>query len=183
MVSLPSLLLLERCTHTRDEIKGQYSVQGIKYIMWLISRNPRTKDLHQGLTLFRTNPRCSTLEISGTASILPLKLLSKGICATWRQPPQPSFWSLGLLRLPLRSLPRTRSRVSSPTIQPPTSAPTRPSPWLSYPGFLMVCVARCGGSLHPSPHAARWIFLYTKLTCHFPAKSSQWLLLTDRIKI
>ena len=52
-------------------------------------------------------------------------------------------------------------------------------------GFLAVCVAKCDspcGSLHQSPHTARGIFLHTKLTGRFPAKYSQWLLLTHRKK-
>lgn len=87
--------------------------------------------------------------------------------------------------LPQRSSPKTRPRVSSP---PPSGLPNLPrsclSPWLSCPGILMVCEAKWAprGSLHQSPHAARGLFLNTKLTCHFPAKSSQWLVFTHRKK-
>ena len=117
-------------------------------------------------------------------STLPLNLPSKGTWAARRQLSRlhSRVWDACPTPSP-EVQPRIRPRASSPlssSIQPPQTAPALPRSC-----HLRVHVnlqdSPCG-SLRQSPHASRGI-LNTKLTCHLPAKYSQWLLHTHGKKI
>lgn len=163
--------------HIRDRTKRHYEFSELSSV--LCGQYPEIleqKDLHQGLNWVF----CSTWKCVALPSTLPLKLPSKGTCAAWRQPSLSSFWSLGLMPSPF-----LRGALPGPGPEyPHTYHPA--SPTCPYPAPAPAVSSRHSHGfvakydsplwfLYQLPNGVRRIFLNTKLTCHFPAKSSMTL--------
>lgn len=151
--------------HTRDGIKDHYSIQQIKYITWLISRNSRTKGPLSGCesSLLRTKPRqCHFENVWHRLPPVALKPPSKGTCPSWRQPSQKKILEFGT-QAPHTEFPHPHH----PAFQIcPVHAPVP----AFCPGFLMVFAAKCDGLRGPlCQPLARGIFLNSKLPYHLPA--------------
>lgn len=129
-------LLLLRWMHVRDGIKGHYSIQWIKYIVWLIFRNPRTKGPPSGpeSSLFRTNPRQLPFEnVWHDLHPAPEAAQQRELC----------HWEAASLSSLEFGTPAPDLAFPHSHHRPSQSAPGLPQSLPSCPGILLFCVAKC----------------------------------------